>query len=140
MNKVILIGRLTRDPEIRQTQNGLTTARYSLAVQRSYKNANGTYDSDFISCVCFKKTAEFAEKYLKKGMRIAVTGRIQAGSYQKQDGTKVYTTDVIVEEHEFCENKNGSTQPNSRGSAPQEAPTDGFIDIPDEIDEDLPFI
>lgn len=138
MNKAALVGRLTRDPEIRRTQgeNSMTVARYTLAVDRRYKK-DGGQQADFISCVAFGKNGDFADKYLRKGMKIAVTGRIQTGSYQKQDGTKVYTTDVVVEEHDFCESRNAS---GSSGAAQAPAvDSDGFMDIPDDIDEDLPF-
>lgn len=136
MNKVILIGRLTSDPEVRYSQgeNATEIARYRLAVDRKFKRDNEP-TADFISCVAFGKNGEFAEKYLHKGMKIAVTGRIQTGSYTNQDGQKVYTTDIVVEEHEFCESKgNGQA-----GPAPAtQADTDGFMNIPDGMDE-LPF-
>ena len=108
MNKVILMGRLTRDPEYRQApEDGATAvARYTLAVDRRYQK-NGEQGTDFISCVTFGKGADFAEKYLKQGMKIAVTGRLQTGSYTGRDGKKVYTTDVIVEDHEFAQSKDG---------------------------------
>lgn len=144
MNKVILIGRLTRDPEVRYSQgdNSLAIARYSLAVDRRFKRP-GEADADFINCVTFGKAAEFAEKYLKQGTKIAVTGRIQTGSYTNKDGQKVYTTDVVVEEHEFAESKNNNSsdtgyQPTSR-PAPSQAIGDGFMNIPDGLDEELPF-
>jgi single-strand DNA-binding protein len=147
MNKVILMGRLTRDPEVRVTagENPITVARYSLAVDRRYKK-DGEQTADFINCVAFGKSGEFAEKYLHKGTKIAITGRIQTGSYTNNEGQKVYTTDVIVEEHEFCESaaKNTSepatgTSPNhTTASAPQTGSA-GFMDIPDGIDEELPF-
>ena len=133
MNKVILIGRLTRDAETRYSGE-TAVSRYSLAVDRKYKR-EGEQTADFINCVAFGKNGEFAEKYLKKGMKIAVTGRIQTGSYTDKDGKKVYTTDVIVEEHEFCESK-GS---NENNPAPQATDADGFMSIPDGIDEELPF-
>jgi single-strand DNA-binding protein len=133
MNKVTLIGRLTKEPEIRTAQSGTTVVRYSLAVQRAFKSTNGQQETDFINCICFKKTAEFAEKYLHKGMRIAVNGRIQTGSYTNKDGQKVYTTDVVVEEHEFVESRQAQSTP------PPVPSSDGFMDIPDEIGEDLPF-
>lgn len=138
MNKVILIGRLTRDPEVKYTQgeNPTAIARYSLAVNRKFKR-DGEQEADFISCVAFGKNGEFAEKYLHKGTKIAVCGRIQTGSYTNKDGQKVYTTDVVVEEHEFCESKGSGT---SGGRQPQyETDSDGFMNIPDGIDEDLPF-
>lgn len=134
MNKVTLIGRLTRDPEIRRTQgeNSMTVARYTLAVDRRYKRDEGQ-QADFISCVAFGKTGEFAEKYLHKGMKIAVNGRIQTGSYTKQDGQKVYTTDVVIEDHEFVESKQAAGQ-----NTPPPA-SDGFMEIPDDIEDSLPF-
>ena len=138
MNKVILMGRLTRDPEVRYTQgdNAMAIARYSLAVDRRFKR-DGEPDADFINCVAFGKSGEFAEKYLKKGTKIAVVGRIQTGSYTNKDGQKVYTTDVVVEEQEFAESKNSGSSDNNQ-SAPANKNTD-FMDIPDGIDEELPF-
>lgn len=132
MNKVILKGRLCADPEVRysQSQNGeqMVIARYRLAVNRRGKDAG----TDFISCVAFGKNGEFAEKYLKKGQEIAVTGRIQTGDYTNKEGKKVYTTDVVVEEHEFCGTKADSS------SEPQPAP-EGYMIVPDGIEGDLPF-
>lgn len=142
MNKVILIGRFTRDPEIRYStgESATATARFSLAVNRRFKNAEGNYDADFISCVAFGKTAEFIEKYFKKGMPIGITGRIQTGSYTNKDGQKVYTTDVVVEETEFVESKGGNgTSDNVTPSKPTPSNSDGFMSIPDGIDEELPF-
>lgn len=138
MNKVILMGRLTRDPEVRYTQgdNAMAIARYSLAVDRRFKR-DGEPDADFINCVAFGKAGEFAEKYLKKGTKIAVVGRIQTGSYTNKDGQKVYTTDVVVEEQEFAESKNSGSSDNKQ-SAPANKNTD-FMNIPDGIDEELPF-
>ena len=139
MNKVILMGRVVADPEIRYTQgeNPTAVARYRLAVNRKFKNSEGNYDADFINCVCFGKTAEFAEKFLHKGTKIAVSGRIQTGSYTNKEGQKVYTTDIVVEEHDFCESKGSS---NSSSSRPQPVDGDGFMNIPDGIDDDeLPF-
>ena len=108
MNRVILMGRLTRDPEYRQApQDGASSvARYTLAVDRKFSK-NGEQGTDFISCVTFGRNADFAEKYLKQGMKIAVTGRIQTGSYTGRDGKKVYTTDVVIEDHEFAQNRDG---------------------------------
>ena len=180
MNKVILMGRLTRDPEIRYTQgdNPMCIARYTLAVDRRFsRNANNDgNNADFIPCVCFGKTAEFTEKYLKKGTKMAVTGRIQTGSYTNRDGVKVYTTEVVVEDQEFAESKNasgngsyggnggynggnsgynggnnnggGSSRGGNYGGRAEQAPAqdagssdslDGFMNIPDGIDEELPF-
>ena len=133
MNKVILMGRLTRDVETRYSGE-TAIARYSLAVDRKYKK-EGEATADFINCVAFGKSGEFAEKYLKKGMKIAVTGRIQTGSYTDKDGKKVYTTDIVVEEHEFCESKGTSES----GQAPSfTADNEGFMSIPDGLEE-LPF-
>ena len=114
MNKVLIIGRFTRDPEIKYStgENATATARFSLAVNRRFKNKEGNYDADFINCVAFGKTAEFIEKYFTKGMAIGITGRIQTGSYTNKEGQKVYTTDVVVEETEFVESKNKGTSDN----------------------------
>lgn len=148
MNKVILMGRLTRDPEVRYTQgeNSMAIARYTLAVDRRFKR-DGQDGADFIACVVFGKGGEFAEKYLKKGIKIAVTGRIQTGSYNNKDGVKVYTTEVVVEEQEFAESKNTAqnnqtTQGTAQGNAQnkQAGEFDGFMNIPDGIDESLPFV
>lgn len=143
MNKVQLVGRLTRDPEIRYSQgeNATATARFSVAVNRRFKNAEGNYDADFINCVAFGKSAEFVEKYFKKGMAIGLTGRIQTGSYTNKDGQKVYTTDVVVEETEFVESKGASRADNSNNSRPAPSATNNndFMSIPDGVDEELPF-
>ena len=156
MNKVILMGRLTRDPEVRYSQSNtgdgqMAIARYTLAVDRRF-NRNGDQSADFIGCVAFGRSAEFAEKYLKQGTKIAITGRIQTGSYTNKDGNKVYTTDVVVEEQEFAESKAASDNyaaSHPQTSAPAPAPSmpapgaasaDGFMNIPDGIDEELPFI
>ena len=135
MNKVILSGRLVADPEVRYTQgeNATAIARYRLAVDRRFKR-EGEATADFIGCVAFGKAGEFAEKYLRKGMKILVIGRIQTGSYTNNEGQKVYTTDIIVEEHEFCESKGNGNQT----SEPQ-TNEDGFMNIPDNLDEELPF-
>ena len=131
MNKVILIGRLTREPEVRYTGE-MAITRYSLAVDRKYKK-DGEQTADFINCVAFGKNGEFAEKYLHKGMRIAVTGRIQTGSYDNKEGNKVYTTDIVIEEHEFCESK-------GTGGIPTFTPdANGFVSVPDGLEEELPF-
>lgn len=188
MNKVALIGRLTRDPDIRYTQgqNGqICVARYNLAVDRR-RRAEGEQNADFISCVAFGRSGEFADKYLHKGMKIAISGRIQTGSYINKDGVKVYTTDVVIEEQEFCESKSNATAGPAPEPAPAPAPAttpapepapapqygartadldrrmsrttyggnnaqrelfggkddalDGFMNIPDSIDEELPFV
>ena len=145
MNKVILMGRLTRDPEVRYSQGEQSTAiaRYTLAVDRRFRRDGDTQTADFINCVAFGRQGEFAEKYLRKGIKIAITGRIQTGSYTNKVGQKVYTTDVVVEEQEFAESKaasenNGGFAPADRPS-PSSAAGDGFMNIPDGIDEELPF-
>jgi single-strand DNA-binding protein len=146
MNKVILMGRLTRDPEVRYSQGEQATAiaRYTIAVDRRFRRDGDQQTADFIGCVAFGRSAEFAEKYLRKGTKIAVTGRIQTGSYTNKDGQKVYTTDVVVEECEFAESKNASGG-DSSGFTPADRPSpssaagDGFMNIPDGIDEELPF-
>ena len=151
LNKVILMGRLTRDPAVRWTQGPeqSAVARYTLAVDRRFQKEGGA-TADFIGCVAFGRQAEFAEKYLRQGTKIAITGRIQTGSYTNREGQKVYTTDVVVEEQEFAESKNAGGS-NGGYSAPQHnnpAPSantsdlgsaDGFMNIPDGIDEELPF-
>ena len=153
MNKVILMGRLTRDPEVRYSQGESATAiaRYTLAVDRRFNRNNDENSADFIGCVAFGRQAEFAEKYLRQGTKIAITGRIQTGSYTNRDGQKVYTTDVVVEEQEFAESKAaagehaGGFQPQNHSNPFQSAPApsaaagDGFMNIPDGIDEELPF-
>ena len=148
MNKVILMGRLTRDPEVRYSQSGdrqMAIARYTLAVDRRFSrrnDGNGEQTADFIGCVAFDRAAEFAEKYFRQGMKVAITGRIQTGSYVNKDGQKVYTTDVVIEEQEFAESKNASSQTgapaqNFGGFAPASKPSpssaigDGFMNIPD---------
>ena len=146
MNKVILIGRLTRDPDIRYSagENSTAVARYTLAVDRRFKR-DSDQTADFINCVAFGRAAEFAEKYFHQGIKIAVTGRIQTGSYTNRDGNKVYTTDVVIEEQEFAESKGASENQGSSYTAPARNDTpdpvsdDGFMNIPDGIDEELPF-
>lgn len=144
MNKVYLIGRPTRDPEVRYSQgeNAMAVARYTLAVDRKYNRNNDEQSADFINCVAFDRNGEFAEKYLRKGTKIAVVGHIQTGSYTNKDGIRVYTTDVVVDEHEFVESKNSSS--NNAGFSSDSTPSydsagDGFMNIPDGIDEELPF-
>ena len=136
MNKVIEIGRLTKDPDIRYSQGANTTcvARYTLAVDRKFKQ-EGQPTADFINCIAFGKLGEFAEKYLHKGVKIAVTGRIQTGSYKNKDGNTVYTTDVVVEEQEFCESK---SQSNSQ-TQPAPSNDNSWVNIPDGVEDSLPF-
>lgn len=139
MNKVILMGRLTRDPEVRYSQGEQATAiaRYTVAVDRRFRRDGDSQSADFIGCVAFGRQAEFAEKYLRKGTKIALTGRIQTGSYTNRDGQKVYTTDVVVEEQEFAESK-AAGQNTQQNPAPM-AREDGFMEIPDGLEEELPF-
>ena len=151
MNKVILMGRLTRNPDVRYSQGEKATcvARYTLAVNRRFRR-EGDQDADFINCVAFGRQGEFAEKYLKQGTKIVISGRIQTGSYTNRDGVKVYTTDVVVEDQEFAESKavSDANAGSFRAAAPSPAPApatpvsdagDGFMNIPDGIDEELPF-
>lgn len=137
MNKVILIGRLTRDPKVTWTQGNPSNciARFTLAVDRRYKR-EGEENADFISCVVFGKTAEFAEKYLRQGTKIIGCGRIQTGSYTNKEGQRVYTTDVVLEEVEFAESK--AAAQNSRPESAQ-TDSDGFMNIPDGLEDGLPF-
>ncbi|MCI8507295.1 MAG: single-stranded DNA-binding protein [Lachnospiraceae bacterium] len=139
MNKAILMGRLTRDPEVRYSQgeNAMAIARYTLAVDRRFAK-DSQQSADFISCVCFGKSAEFAEKWLKQGIKICITGRIQTGSYTNKEGVKVYTTEVVVEDQEFAESKR-----NQEGASgiptPGNADADGFMSIPDGVEDEMPF-
>ena len=160
MNKVVLLGRLTRDPDVRYSQGAqpICIARYTLAVNRRFKR-EGEQDADFINCVAFGKNGEFAEKYLRQGTKIVIAGRIQTGSYTNRDGVKVYTTDVVVEEHDFAESKAANESHAGAGyqAAPAPAPApsyqpepqykqqsfvgeDGFMNIPEGYEEELPFI
>lgn len=155
MNKVILMGRLTRDPDIRYSsgESATAVARFTLAVDRRFgARDGGEQTADFIGCVAFGKSAEFAERYLRQGIKVVMTGRIKTGSYTNRDGQKVYTTDVVAEDIEFAESKAtsdanrmaGGYQP-SQAPQPASAPDpmgaagDGFMNIPDGIDEELPF-
>ena len=147
MNKVVLMGRLTRDPEVRYSQgeNSLAIARYTLAVDRRGQRQNSGADqqtADFIPCVAFGKSAEFAEKYLHKGTKMVVSGRIQTGSYTNKDGNKVYTTEVIVDDQEFAESKNNSSAGSYNGPSDDSSQSSGggdFLNIPQGIDAELPF-
>ena len=140
------MGRLTRDPDVRYSQgeNPMAIARYTLAVDRRFKR-DGEQSADFINCLAFGRSAEFAEKYFKQGTKIAVSGRIQTGSYTNREGVKVYTTEVVIEEQEFAESKAAASQNNKRGasqpSTPQPSTTasDGFMNIPDGLEDELPF-
>lgn len=155
MNKTILMGRLTRDPEVRYSANdsGMAIVRYTLAVDRR-RTGNDGQSADFINCVAFGKTGEFAEKYFRKGMKILITGRIQTGSYTNQEGQRIYTTEVIVEDQEFAESKRASEEAAASASAsapapsaPQPAaaaaaPTDAMPmpeSLPFAEDEEIPF-
>jgi single-strand DNA-binding protein len=146
MNKVILMGRLTRDPDVRYStgENPLAIARYTLVVDRRF-HKDGEATADFISCVVFGRAAEFAEKYFRQGLKITISGRIQTGSYTNREGQKVYTTEIVVEEQEFAESKssgdNGAAYyPPKQTPPPAPADSaDGFMSIPDGIEEELPF-
>ena len=142
MNKVILVGRLTRDPEVRYPQNDsqVAVARYTLAIDRKFKRDNEP-TADFIPCVVFGRSGEFAEKYFRQGMRISVSGRIQTGSYTNKDGVRVYTTEVIVEEQEFAESR-AESEANRSGQQPkpeEKVDENGFMNIPEGLEEELPF-
>ena len=137
------MGRLTKDPDVRYSQGEKTTAvaKYTLAVDRKFRR-DGEASADFINCIAFGKNGEFAEKYLRKGTKIVVVGRIQTGSYTNKDGQKVYTTDVVVEEHEFAESKKVSSENSGNTnnlSNSFSTDKDGFMNIPDGIDEEVPF-
>lgn len=140
MNKVILMGRLTKDPEVRYSQGEEPTAvaRYTLAVDRRVKRDGDQQTADFIRCVAFGKQGEFTEKYLHKGIKIVITGRIQTGSYTNKEGQKVYTTDIVVESQEFAESK-AAEQSRMENNQDSNNAGDGFMNIPDGIDEELPF-
>ena len=148
MNKVILVGRLTRDPDVRYSQGeqSMAIARFSLAVDRRFKRDGDNQSADFISCVAFGKTAEFIEKYVHKGTKLVLEGRIQTGSYTNKDGVKVYTTDVVAENVEFAESKATAANYSNGGfegaanEKPAGAPSDGFMNVADGLeDEGLPF-
>ena len=141
MNKVILIGRFTRDPEIRYTQSGTCSATFSIAVDRKYKQ-EGQPDADFPRVIAWGKTAEFIEKYFRQGMKIVIEGRIQTGKYTNKEGQTVYTTDVVAESVEFAESKSsGLSSGGKQSSSKPKVDDDGWMDIPDgfESDDGLPF-
>ena len=142
MNKVVLMGRLTKDPEVRYStgENATAIARFTVAVNRKFKNAEGNHEADFINCVAFGKSAEFIEKYFAKGSMIALSGRIQTGRYTNKDGVKVYTTDVVVEDTEFAGGKNeGGSSGSSKSNTRTGSRNDDFMNIPDDESEELPF-
>ena len=150
MNNVVLMGRVTRDPDIRYSNQGdqqMAIARFTLAVDRRFKRDGSDQNADFISCVAFGKTAEFVEKYVNKGTKLVLSGRIQTGSYTNKDGQKVYTTDIVAENVEFAESKaNADANPNvgnyndAHESRPQADSADGFLDIAESADDEgLPF-
>lgn len=145
MNKVILLGRLVREPETRYggANDSMAVCRYTLAVDKKFKK-DGEATADFINCISFGKIAEFAEKYFTKGLRVAVSGRIQTGSYTNRDGQKVYTTDVVVEEHEIAQSRSEASNQQESNRQPEISPygkdkDNGFMNIPDGIDDELPF-
>ena len=141
MNKVILMGRLTRDPDVRYSagENSTAVARYTLAVDRRFRRDGDSATADFIGCVAFGRQAEFAEKYLRQGTKIAITGRIQTGSYTNRDGQKVYTTDVVVEEQEFVESKGASADRPPKRKTEPETDDNGFMNIPEGVEDEIPF-
>ena len=130
MNKVILVGNLTKDPELTTTQSGINVARFTIAVQRKFKNANDEYESDFINCVAWRSSAEFIHKYFNKGNKIGVVGSIQTRSYDAEDGTKRHVTEVVVEECEFVQSKKGDSNNQAEDTKPEFEPID---------DDNLPF-
>ena len=130
MNKVILVGNLTKDPELTTTQSGINVARFTIAVQRKFKNANDEYESDFINCVAWRSSAEFIHKYFNKGNKIGVVGSIQTRSYDAEDGIKRYVTEVVVEECEFVQSKKGDSNNQAEDTKPEFEPID---------DDNLPF-
>lgn len=145
MNKVILIGRLTAEPEVRHTQSGTAVASYRLAVDRQYKK-EGQPETDFLPCVAWGKGAEFASKYLHKGTKIAVEGKIQVRTYDDKDGKKVYVTEIIVDNHEFCESRAAASEPRDSVDASESpsavegyfAPANSF-GVMGDVDDELPF-
>ena len=156
MNKIILVGRLTKDPEVRSTSAGFSTVNFTVAANRNFKNKDGQYDADFLPCVAFRQTADFISKFFKKGSMISLEGRVQTRNYDAQDGTKRYVTEVVVENVEFVGGKNEGSSSSSNSSyvdAPSEAPVDEMpeYDIPTSdpyenydkevslSDNDLPF-
>lgn len=141
MNKVILMGRLTRSPEVRYSQGSepVAVARYTLAVNRRFKRKDEP-EADFIPCVAFGKSGEFAEKYFRKGQLVAVTGRLQVRSWEDKEGKKHWTTEVIIEEQHFAESKKDSGEGKAATKESGQAPADGFYPINEGVeDEDLPF-
>ena len=151
MNKAILIGRLTADPELQTTPSGISTVRFCVAVNRRFKNAEGGYDADFLYCIAWRQQAEFICKYFKKGSSIGVSGAIQTSSWEGTDGKRQYKTEIVVEEVAFCEKANQSGQAQSYASQVQQStqqtvndPLDdlnnmGFVEQLDENEDDLPF-
>ena len=145
MNKVILLGRLVREPETRYggANDSMAVCRYTLAVDKKFKK-DGEATADFINCISFGKIAEFAEKYFTKGLRVAGSGRIQTGSYTNRDGQKIYTTDVVVEEHEIAQSRSEASNQKESNLQPEISPygedkDNGFMNVPDGIDDELPF-
>ena len=140
MNKVILMGRLTRDPEVSSSTTGTTFARYSIAVDRRFKR-DGEPDADFFNCTSFGKQAEFVERYLKKGTKVVVSGRLQNNNYTNKEGQKVYEVRIMVEDIEFAESKNASTDGSFSGSSSSGSSNGGndFLNVPDGLVEELPF-
>lgn len=144
MNNVSLVGRLVRDPEVRYVQNeSVSVAKFSLAVERKWKR-DGEPTVDFINCTVFGKSAEFTEKYFRKGMRVAITGRIQTGSYKNKDGQTVFTTEIIVESQEIAQSKSESNESSTAsnaeaGKSPYGSSGDDFMSVPEGVEDELPF-
>lgn len=136
MNNVSLIGRLTKDPDLRYTSSGMAVATFSLAVQRSFRNKEGNYEADFINCVCWNKSGETLANHVKKGQRIGVTGRIQTRNYENEQGNRVYVTEVVVEGFTFLEKKDENQNSNQGGFGAKQS---GFNQGPTITNDDLPF-
>ena len=139
MNKVCLIGRITKDPEIRYTANNIAVATFSLAINRTYKNANGEYDADFINCIAFRNTADLLGKYVYKGDKLGIEGHIQTRNYDDKDGKKVYVTEIVVDSLDFTGNKKEQTNEPKQVEQPVTDPYKDFGEAIEISDEDLPF-
>ncbi len=142
MNKAILVGRLTKDPELKTTGSGVSVCSFTLAINRRFKNAEGNYDADFINCVAWRQQAEFISKYFSKGRMVGICGSIQTRTYDREDGQRVYVTEVVADEVSFVDSKSqtdGVSSPaaNTNTSANSFSADDGFIPMP--ADDDLPF-
>lgn len=143
LNRVVLVGRLTRDPDLRYTPNGVAVANFTVAANRPFRKENGDQEADFINCVVWRKAAENLANYMKKGSMIGVDGRIQTRSYEGQDGKMVYVTEVLAENIQYLESRGGQAQESQRGLTPEPQPQKNTWDSSgqeiDIADDDLPF-